>query len=426
MGWEGGKMFYLSEILDKKVWDRWGKEIGKCRDILTGFDEKVFHRIVAVEIKEKNGNIKLVSSESISSLFPNVTISKPVVEVSVYVPKGNELYLKKQVLDHQIVDVEGKRVVRVNDIQIAFTKDAYYVTGVDVGNAGLMRRLGLKKMTELFGKLSTNPKTEGVISWKDVAYVEEKDPLRLKTSQEKISKLPPADIASILNDLDRPTGQSLLQKMGDEILADTLEESPAKFQIDALSRMGSERAADILEEMDPDEAADLIASLPREKSTTLLNLMEKDEADDIRTLLDYPPDSAGGIMTTEFAWIPQGLTVDKAMAFLRSSEDAQEVEDMYYIYVLDEKECLVGVIYLRDLVMAAPTVEVASLMDKDPISVLPYSSQEETAYLAAKYNLLSVPVIDSKTGVMQGIVTLDDALDAVLPTAYKKRLPRFF
>lgn len=419
-------MFYLSEILDKKVWDRWGKEIGKCRDILTGFDEKVFHRIVAVEIREKNGNIKLVSSESISSLFPNVTISKPVVEVSVYVPKGNELYLKKQVLDHQIVDVEGKRVVRVNDVQIAFTKDAYYVTGVDVGNAGLMRRLGLKKMTELFGKLSKNPKAENVISWKDVAYVEEKDPLRLKTSQEKISKLPPADIASILNDLDRPTGQSLLQKMGDEILADTLEESPSKFQIDALSRMGSERAADILEEMDPDEAADLIASLPREKSTVLLNLMEKDEADDIRTLLDYPPDSAGGIMTTEFAWIPQGLTVDKAMAFLRSSEDAQEVEDMYYIYVLDEKECLVGIIYLRDLVMAAPTVEVETLMDKDPISVLPYSSQEETAYLAAKYNLLSVPVVDSKTGVMQGIVTLDDALDAVLPTAYKKRLPRFF
>jgi len=138
-------MFYLSEILDKKVWDRWGKEIGKCRDILTGFDEKVFHQIVAVEIKEKNGHIKLVSSESISSLFPNVTISKPVIEITVYVPKGNELYLKKQVLDHQIVDVEGKRVVRVNDIQIAFTKDAYYVTGVDVGNAGLMRRLGLEK-----------------------------------------------------------------------------------------------------------------------------------------------------------------------------------------------------------------------------------------------------------------------------------------
>lgn len=419
-------MFYLSEILDKKVWDRWGKEIGKCRDILTGFDEKVFHQIVAVEIKEKNGNIKLVSSESISSLFPNVTISKPVIEITVYVPKGNELYLKKQVLDHQIVDVEGKRVVRVNDIQIAFTKDAYYVTGVDVGNAGLMRRLGLKKMTELFRKLSKNPKTEGVISWKDVAYVEEKDPLRLKTSQEKISKLPPADIASILNDLDRPTGQSLLQKMGDEILADTLEESPARFQIDALSRMGSERAADILEEMDPDEAADLIASLPHEKSTVLLDLMEKDEADDIRTLLDYPPDSAGGIMTTEFAWIPRGLTVDKAMAFLRSSEDAQEVEDMYYIYVLDEKECLVGMIYLRDLIMAAPTIEVESLMDKDPISVLPYSSQEETAYLVAKYNLLSIPVVDNKTGVMQGIVTLDDALDAVLPTAYKKRLPRFF
>ena len=130
-------------------------------------------------------------------------------------------------------------------------------------------------------------------------------------------------------------------------------------------------------------------------------------------------------MTTEFAWIPQGLTVEKAMAFLRSSKDAQDVEDMYYIHVLDEKEKLVGEVYLRDLVMVAPTTEVDSMMDKDPISVSPFSSQEETAYLAAKYNLLSIPVVDEK-GVMQGIVTLDDALDTVLPTAYKKRLPRFF
>ncbi|RJQ43986.1 MAG: magnesium transporter [Anaerolineaceae bacterium] len=419
-------MFYLSEILDKKVWDRWGKEIGKCRDILTGFDEKVFHQVIAVEIKEKNGNIKLVSSESISSLFPNVTINRPAVEITPYIPKGNELYLKKQVLDHQIVDVEGKRVVRVNDIQIAYTKDAYFVTGVDVGNAGLLRRLGFQRINDLLGKLFKNFTGDQVISWKDVAYVEEKDPLRLKTSQEKISKLPPADIASILNDLDRMTGQSLLQKMGDEILADTLEESPSRFQIDALSTMDSERAADILEEMEPDEAADLIASLPRETSTVLLDLMEKDEADDIRSLLDYPPDSAGGIMTTEFGWIPKGLTADEAIAFLRSSEDAQEVEDMYYIYVLDEKKCLVGEIYLRDLVMADPTVEVESLMNKNPISVSPLSSQEEIAYLAAKYNLLSIPVVDRETGFMQGIVTLDDALDAVLPTAYKKRLPRFF
>lgn len=419
-------MFYLSEILDKKVWDRWGKEIGKCRDILTGFDEKVFHRIVAVEIKEKDGNTWLISSESVSSLFPNVTVSKPMIEVNPYTPKGNELYLRKQVLDHQIVDVEGKRVVRVNDIQIAFTQNAYFVTGVDVGNAGLLRRLGLKKMNELFKKLAKSSSPEGVISWKDVAYVEAKDPLRLKTSQEKISKLPPADIASILNDLDRPTGQSLLQRMGDEILADTLEESPAKFQIDALSRMASERAADILEEMEPDEAADLIASLPQEQGSVLLDLMEKEDADDIRTLLDYPPDSAGGIMTTEFAWIPRGLTVEKAMAFLRSSEDAQEVEDMYYIYVLDEKGKLAGTVYLRDLVMAAPTMEVESMMEKDSIVVSPLATQEEAAYLVAKYNLLSIPVVDGETGIMQGIVTLDDALDAVLPTAYKKRLPRFF
>jgi len=419
-------MFYLSEILDKKVWDRWGKEIGKCQDVLINFDEKVFPRIVAVEIKEKEGNTKLIPSESISSLYPTVTINKPGVEVDIYIPKGSELHLRKNVLDHQIVDVEGKRVVRVNDIQIGFTQNAYYVTGVDVGNIGLLRRLGLKKVSKLLSKYSKRGSAKGVIPWKDVAYVEAKDPLRLKISQEKISKLPPADIASILNDLDRHTGQTLLQRMEDEVLADTLEESPSRFQVDVLSRLGTERAADVLEEMDPDEAADLIASLPKEKGSVLLDLMEKDEAEDIRTLLDYPPDSAGGIMTTEFAWIPKGLTVEEAISFLRSSKDAQQVEDMYYIHVLDEKEKLVGVVYLRDLVMATPHTAVDSLMEKDPITVSPFTPQEETAYLAAKYNLLSIPVVDPETGVMLGIVTLDDALDAVLPTAYKKRLPRFF
>jgi Mg/Co/Ni transporter MgtE len=186
-----------------------------------------------------------------------------------------------------------------------------------------------------------------------VAYIQEKDPLRLNKSQEKISKLPPADIAMILNDLDRVTTQKLIEKMDNEVVADTLEESPSKTQIEVLSNLESERAADILEEMEPDEAADLLADLPKETSAELLGLMESDEAEDVRRLLYYPPESAGGIMTTEYGWILNGLKVGDAIAFLRSSKDAQEVEDMYYIHVLDKQEELKGVIYLRDLVMAS-------------------------------------------------------------------------
>ncbi len=419
-------MIYISEIIGKDVWDAYGARVGTCTDILAGISEKQFPPVVAIQVRGKDNGIQLITASQIGTLYPGVALNVPQTKVSEYTKTGNELYLNKQILDHQIVDMEGRRVVRVNDIQIAFSKNEYVLTGVDVGNLGLLRRLGLEnfylKIARLFGK----PPEKSVITWNDVVHIEEKDPLRLVKSKEMISRLPPADIAAILEDLDRVSGQSLMENMDNEVLADALEESPMKTQIEVLSNMDLERAADILEEMEPDEAADLLADLPAEASQNLLDLMEDDEAEDIRSLLDYPPDSAGGIMTTDFGWIPEGLTVIQAMEYLRKSEEAQDVEDMYYIYVLDQIDALKGVIYLRDLVMAEPEMKVDELMNKDTISVLPTFSQNDVAYLIAKYDLLSIPVIEEGTDKMLGIVTLDDAIDTVLPTAYKKRLPRFF
>ena len=419
-------MIYLSEIIGSQVWDAFGNNFGKCIDILIAKVEVAFPPVSAIAIKAKDGNIVHIGSSQISSLYPSIALKVPDNNVKPFALTGNELQLKQQVLDHQIVDIEGKRVVRVNDIQLAYSQNIYVVTGVDVGNLGLARRLGFEKLVLAFSKLINQPISRSVITWQDVAYLEEKNPLRLKKSKEMISKLPPADIAQILSDLDRNAGQSLMSNMDIEILADTLEESPTKTQIDVLTHLDSRHAADILEEMEPDEAADLLADMPRETSHELLQLMEEDEAQEIRTLLHYPPDSAGGIMTTDYGWIYEGLSVSQAIEFLRSSEEAQDVEDMYYIYVLDKEEQLKGVIYLRDLVMAKPDQLVESLMDNNPVSLSPQADQNEAAYLVAKYNLLSIPVVDEATHRMLGIVTLDDALDTVLPTAYKKRLPRFF
>ncbi len=419
-------MIYLSEIIGSQVWDAFGNNFGKCIDILIAKVEAPFPPVSAIAIKAKDGSVVHIGSSQISSLYPSIALKVPDNNVKPFVLTGNELQLKQQVLDHQIVDIEGKRVVRVNDIQLAYSQNIYVVTGVDVGNLGLARRLGFEKLVLAFSKLINQPISRSVISWQDVAYLEEKNPLRLKKSKEKISKLPPADIAQILSDLDRNAGQSLMSNMDIEILADTLEESPTKTQIDVLTHLDSHQAADILEEMEPDEAADLLADMPRETSHELLQLMEEDEAQEIRTLLHYPPDSAGGIMTTDYGWIYEGLSVSQAIEFLRSSEEAQDVQDMYYIYVLDKEEQLKGVIYLRDLVMAKPNQLVESLMDDSPVSLSPNAEQNEAAYLVAKYNLLSIPVVDEATHRMLGIVTLDDALDTVLPTAYKKRLPRFF
>ncbi|MBM3138377.1 MAG: magnesium transporter MgtE, partial [Chloroflexi bacterium] len=278
-------MIYISEIIGKEVWDAYGARVGKCTDILAGLSNKQFPPIAAIQVKREDGESQLIASGQIGTLFPSVALNVPHAKVNAYQEKGNEIYLNKQILDHQIVDVEGRRVVRVNDIQIAFTKNEYVLTGVDVGNLGLMRRLGAEslflKAARLFGK---SPQ-KSVIAWNDVVHIEEKNPLRLVKSKEMISRLPPADIAAILEDLDRVSGQSLMENMDNEVLADALEESPIKTQIEVLSNMDFERAADILEEMEPDEAADLLADLPAEASQNLLELMEDEEAEDIRSLL---------------------------------------------------------------------------------------------------------------------------------------------
>ncbi len=160
-------------------------------------------------------------------------------------------------------------------------------------------------------------------------------------------------------------------------------------------------------------------------SEKLLSLMEDDDEEDVRLLLAYPEDSAGGIMTTEFAWVPENYDVGQALNHLRSSEDALEDEFMYYVYILDPEEVLKGVVSLRDLVTAKLDRPLSDFFDDDPVEVTPLTPQEETAYKVAKYNLLAVPVVDAETRKMLGIVTVDDALDTVLPTAWKKKLPRF-
>ncbi|HOH92292.1 MAG TPA: CBS domain-containing protein, partial [Anaerolineaceae bacterium] len=264
-----------------------------------------------------------------------------------------------------------------------------------------------------------------IIAWEDVASIEHDDPLRLKVSQERLVQMEPVDIAAILDSLDHHTSKALLEGFDDEILADTLEQSSFEVQQAVLAAMEPERAADVLEEMDPDEAADLLAELDDEHSEQLLSLMEDEDEIEMRQLLAYPENSAGGIMTTEFAWVPGEFNVEQALTHLRTSEEAKEDEFMYYLYILDHEERLEGVVSLRDLVTAPLEKSLHDWADDDVVHVEPLTHQNETAYLVAKYDLMAIPVIDPNNHKMLGIVTVDDALDTVLPTAWKKRLPRF-
>lgn len=418
-------MIYLSKLLNQKVWDVFGRVIGQLDDILVNNTEQTMPPIIAIVVKNTSRGIEILDASSVATLWPSITLNRRGEEPLIYHPGGHELYLKQRVLDQQIVDTEGKRLVRVNDLQLARKEQNFYLTGVDVGGLGLVRRLGMDNLIKVAAKLFNKKPKSNVIPWEDVASIEHDDPLRLKVSRERLVKMEPADIAAILDDLDHHTSKAFLEGFTDEQLADTLEESSPEIQQVVLSHLEPERAADILEEMEPDEAADILADMESGKSEELLNLMEDDDEEDMRTLLRYREDSSGGIMTTEFAWVPAELTVGEALHHLRTNEDALEDEFMFYVYILDENKHLQGVLSLRDLVTSPLEKPLSSWFDEHTVNISPYAPQDEAAYLVAKYNLMAVPVIDPETNEMLGIVTVDDALDTVLPTAWKKKLPRF-
>jgi CBS domain-containing protein/sporulation protein YlmC with PRC-barrel domain len=419
-------MIYFSQLINQNVWDGFGSIVGKLEDILIDGTEKKMPPIVALSIKKNPLDIEFIPAYQIASLWPSITLRVGADRINPYTPSGHELYLLDRVLDQQIVDTEGKRLVRVNDLQIARARDQFVLTGVDVSGTGLLRRLGLEKIGRTVGKVINKTPEPVVIPWRFVASIEHDDPLRLSVAQNKIVKMPPADIAAIVDELDRHTTSALLAGFNNETLADTLEESSPGLQMTILSNMTAERAADILEEMGPDEAADLLADLPDGTSKALLGLMEKEEALDLQTLLKYPEDTAGGIMTTEFAHVPDNITIQEAIDYLRQSKDAREDEVMYYVHIIDNQGRLKGIVTLRDLVMADPQSKLQQWEEPDIIYVEPLTPQEDVAYMIAKYDLLSIPVVDPDSEEMLGIVTVDDAIDVILPTAWKKRLPRLF
>jgi len=416
---------YLSQILDRPVYGPRGNALGRCTDLLFSETERGYPPLRALEVHRPTGERILIPAEQVSWLHPSIILKTS--DPSPYQPKGNEIRLRQHVLDHQVVDVEGRRLVRVNDVRLdrADGNGVYRLVGVEVGTASLLRRLGVEGLsTRLLAVLHREP-PQRVIPWEDIAPVEEGAPIRLRVTRDRLREINPVDIADILTDLDRDSGHTLLQTLDDATVADTMPEIGPELQASLINALPPERAADVLEEMDPDAAADLLGSLAEEARESLLELMEDAEATDVVRLLAYPEDSAGGIMTTEFATVPSGLTAAQAIEHLRASPQAREDEALYYVHVTDDEGRLRGIIALRDLVMAPPDAPIEELMEDQPVTVTPLTPQQEVARLVARYNLLAVPVVDEE-GRLQGIVTVDDAIDAIIPTAWKKRLPRFY
>ena len=414
-------MLYLSQILGRPIFDAEGERIAVIKDMIVRYGEADYPPMVGLVARYRRRNF-FMSRSRISSLNETgARMNSEIINLKPFTRRENEVLLAKDVLDNQLIDVDGKRVVRVNDVQIIEVGDEWRVSGADVSLQGFLRRLMPKGF---YG----SSRTVEVIDWADVGYLatdSASSTVKLKSSKDKLSRLHPVEIAQLAESLSPIHRTEIVESLDDEIAADTLEEMSTENQARILEDMDEERAADLLEEMSPDDAVDVLGEMSDEKAQELLDLMEDEEKADVAELLAFEHDTAGGLMTTEFVVFPKNLTVSQAIAALR--EMAETPAMIYYLYVVEEENSwkLAGLITLRSLILADPTLSLAEVMREKFQFAHPSDDAKETAQKIAEYNLLALPVVDDE-GDIAGIVTVDDAMEILLPKNLQRSLPRLF
>lgn len=409
---------FVSEVYKKPVLDRTGEEIGKLKDIIVGAGEP-FPAITTLVVAA--GNETYLFPWDTVNLFNRrvITVNARIDDLRPALVSPTDILICRDLLDKQIVDINGAKLVRVNDLELGDVKGRLCLVAADIGLRGLLRRLGLEKRGEKFFSLFKYKLLHKLISWHYVQTIEPKvTRLTLTVPGQKVSSMHPADLADIISEVSQKERTAIFGSLDVDTAAEALHELEPRVQVDIIDDMSKERASDILERMPPDEAADVLGDLPEAKAQELINLMEKEEAEDVQELMEHEEDTAGGLMTTEYLAFPPDMTVEEAIKELRL--EAPDVETIYYLYLVDPEERIIGVLSLKNLILAMPQTLLGDIMIT-PAKTLPLDAEKkDVAEFISKYNLLAAPVVDENM-IMRGIVTVDDVLDFLLPTASRKK-----
>ena len=422
---QSGRARFFSQYMGKDVADKNGRVLGKVKDFAIRPGETLLEvsGVVYGEglLSDVLGHDVIVSMVNVESIDADIKLKVAMEDIPPGRLSENEMLIRDTILDKQIVDIDDLKVVRVNDVLMAWIKGSLNLVGVDVGFNGIMRRLGLLWLAK---PLKVLQYPEHIISW---SYI---DPLNatlrkvhLKIPRKNVNDLHPADIADIIEELDNKGRFTIFKSLDQETAAETLEEVEPDVRQNMLGQMTTQDVAGIMDNMNPDDAADILITLPKERASEVLKQLctiSKEHASDIRDLMKYRENSAGGMMNTEFIYVHPDQKISDAFAKLRAL--GHDIDMIYYLYVLDEKEHLLGVFSLRDMLLADPQKPIKELMLTEVITVVPTSSQEEVANILSRYDLLAIPVVNNDN-VMLGIVTFDDALEYTLPEDIKSRLP---
>ena len=405
---------FLSEILGKKIVSLTGKTLGRVYDLTAEFVEPypvvtgltlgsaqrkkpLFIPWKDIEDTDGDLNVKVNSTSDLSELKLLTS----------------ELLLRDDLLDKQVVDTDGAKIRRVNDLQFLETKHGLHLVHVDVGFRGLVRRISATKILDAITHgLFDYTLQDQLISWKFVQPLLSPDLLRLNIPQNRLGQIHPADLADILEDLDIRQRTAVFKTLDVETAAEALEETDPKIQVSLINDLNTAQASDIIEEMSLSEAADLIGDLPKAKAEGILREMEQDIAADVKELMTHPEREAGGMMTTSYLSFRPQTTAREAMEVFR--KEAADVDLVYYVYVTDNEERLLGVITLRDLILADPDKKLEEIMDDRVISLKLDDKDDTIAEHFAKYAVTAIPVVDENER-MQGTIIFKNLLDVVAP-----------
>ena len=401
-------------MLGKPVVDNTGEKIGTISDLAISTGE-VFPRITSLAFQGPGKIPFMISWRKYVDEFDEdgITLQVEAHDIRFSYLQPDEVLLARDLMDRQIVDTQGMKVVRVNDLKLSVSGSQLRLLGAEVGIRGILRGLstwlerGVVAVAKVFGKKID----EQIIAWNYMDLLDrDLSEVQLSVTHKRLDELHPADVADILEQLDPQQRANVFQHLDDAQATEAISEMEDEYQSDFIESLDNKQAAGLLGNMDPDDAADIVRDLSYEKAETLLRLMGVEDATEIRRLLGYKDGTAGGMMTTQFVAVHDTDTVGHAIEVLRGLEE--EHPTVHYIYILDEYDKLVGVSSLRTLVLTDDSVPLGKVMYDDVISCTPDETEEDVSADIFKYELTAMPVVDEH-GVLLGIVTVDDAWDAI-------------
>ncbi len=415
-------MWFFSNILGAEIRDQADKVDGRVYDAVIKLTETDYPLVIGVVMKgnlqrraSKDGarhdfvkSKRFISAVCIENFGKNyLTLKKSFAECVGEVPQDTGLvFLRETVLDRQIVDLAGVRVVRVNDLQFGMVKGATCLVALDIGKLGILRRLGLNALN-LFNFLQPE-----LLEWKNVRLLGDK--LQLSMGTKELVKLHPADIANIIEKLNLNQGSELLQSLDKKTAALVLEELEPELQRILVENLGPERAASVMQKMSIDELVDLLQILPDRKSKEIMKILPSDSSQKVRKILEYEEDTAGGLMTTEYVSVYLNTTVKEVVEQIKKVYQLHR--GSYLVYIIDEQGDFKGVVSLRRLLISGPDQTMSELVDSEKKSTATVNQDVlEIASLMTKYNLTSIPVLDNKK--LLGVVTVDDIMRHFVPHA---------